>query len=180
MRARRERETRWERSRGRRWYRTLYARHVEISPTYHFPEVCNREKGEWQGRAELSKFGFIRRAARLRLRRWLGGGGVETAKREKERETETGDDEGRQMMPLEYLYFTRCGWKNIRRCICVATAGRREVSFTLCTLLFAASVCAPPTLLPASSLFCSLLLSAFFYVFCTPSSSLLYLAISFV
>lgn len=107
----RARRTRRHLERKRRRCRTLYARHVEISPTYHFPEVCNREKGEWQRRTELSKFGFIRRAA-SQVAGVNGGGRC-----------------------FLNICISRCRWKNIRECIRASETARGEtVSFTLCTL----------------------------------------------
>lgn len=50
---------------------------LEISPTYHFLEVCSREKGEWQARVELSNFCFIRRAGEL----WVVNAGREEDER---------------------------------------------------------------------------------------------------
>lgn len=62
---------------------------LKFRPRTTFPKSATGEKGEWQGEAELSKFGFIRRAAS-----WVARGG------------DDGRTGVRGQMPLEYLYFT--------------------------------------------------------------------------
>lgn len=60
MRVGRTRDERERESGDERRRRTLYARHVEISPTYHFPEVCNRGKGRMAGRSGTVEVRFYK------------------------------------------------------------------------------------------------------------------------
>lgn len=56
--------------RGEEAQDTLYARHVEISPTYHFLEVCNRGKGRMAGRSGTVEVRFYKESRVLGCEGW--------------------------------------------------------------------------------------------------------------